>query len=356
MLTQRARPKTFVEIKGQPIPVEVMCRAVALPDRASRVFLFHGFYGTGKTTLARVFARALNCETPGVEPCGECKICTHSLDGSPYYQEYDCGSVGSVDDVRRIKETLRLDSSLARYRVVVFDEFHAASKQAQIALLKILEELSSNTFVIFCTTEYDKVLDTIQSRSIELFFRRLSKEEIIDLLDDIVRLERMDISAEDVQVIAQASRGHARDAVKTLALAESAGVDVAVAGYRQATGAVIDLLMALKEDDKAKYADAVQRATGALRARFMDALYDTVYEMLRPDNTDPDYVKLIDSWGSGTFTLFKFLMQPWAVQALQDDQTTASLLWVLWTTMFRSKRPTQKTGQPRSNRFDVKGK
>lgn len=351
MLTQKSRPTKFSQVVGQDIPVQVMKRAAAEPEDRARVYLFHGFYGCGKTTLARVFAKALNCERPGVEPCGECEACRTPMDGSPYYQEYDCSSTGSVDDARRIKENIVMDSSLARYRVVVFDEFHASSKQAQSALLKVLEEMSSNTFVVFCTTEHDKVLPTIRSRAVELFFRRLSKEVVVDLLGNLAEREGLEVAESTIDTIAKATRGHARDAVKSLELAASSGCDAATLHYALAEGAARDALAAVKSGSEDAFADAVDRSIAALRSKFTSALHGVVYGMLKPGE-EPE---LSSAWGSDALRLFKLLMQPWAAAALKGDTTAASLLWVVWFAFGKSKKKERGGDAERGrDRFGVK--
>ena len=332
-LTQRRRPNRFSEILGQKLAVSVMKRAALNPAQAARVYLFHGFSGTGKTTLARVFATALNCTAEGSEPCGLCEICKSSLDYAPHYSEYDCSTVGNKEDIEVIKETLILDSSLADYRVVVFDEFHLASKQAQSALLKILEELSSNTFVVFCTTEHEMIVKGIRSRATELYFPKLTEDKIVTLLTSVALKENFKIEGTDLQKIARATGGHAREAVKILGLAMSVGLELALASFQQAKDAVVQMLTSVKTKDRESFEEAIEMAVLSLRSQYTKALYREVYSMLKPE--DSDLKKL---WGADAFKLFKLLMQPWASIALKGDINTQSLLWTVWFSVEGTKR------------------
>lgn len=335
MLTQSRRPATFGDVHGQRVPVEVMRRAVADPKNAARVYLFHGFYGVGKTTLARVFARALNCcSSLSLEPCGKCAQCSESLDYAPYYAEYDCGAVGSVDDVRAIRDSLVLDSSLAKYRVAVFDEFHLASKQAQSALLKVLEEMRDNTFVIMCTTEQEKILSTVRSRSVELFFNRLPDSEMEAMLEGLAKAEGKELTKAQAAGVVSAAAGHARDAVKLLDLVFRVGYDVALETHVSVSSAAEALLAALASRDEAAFSSALDRFVSHTRSRYTRALYSSVYEMLRPGSKSP----LAAAWGSEAFRLFRTLMQPWAVEAMRSGDVTAkALMWSLWQGMAKQE-------------------
>jgi DNA polymerase III subunit gamma/tau len=283
----------------------------------------------GKTTLARVFAKALNCEGPGVEPCGECAKCREGFGVSTYYTEYDCGQVGSAKQVREIGQKLMLDSTMARYRVVVFDEFHMASKTAQSALLKVLEELNRNTFVVMCTTELDKMLDTIRSRSEEQRFKRVAKGELTAYLARLAESREIDAKDEDLRVIAEYSHGHVRDAVKTLDLSSRIGFDAALSTFVETRQAVEDVLRLVRDGSSEEFDAAVERMIGFPRALYVRELRREVYDMLRSGGGE---------WGSDSLKLFKLLSQPWADRALKDDLTAGSLMWVIRKAFSKKRR------------------
>jgi replication-associated recombination protein RarA len=335
MLAQTHRPKRFQDIEGQVLPVTIMRNTARDPEGSARVYLFHGFFGTGKTTLARVFATALNCEAGGEEPCGVCKVCTTSLDYASFYSEYDCGAVGNKEDIDRIKETLILDSSLARYRVVVFDEFHLASNSAQSDLLKVLEELSSNTFVILCTTNH---------------FQKLTVGEVCSLLRRIASSVKFPIEEKSLMELAKATDGHARDAIKLLDMTRVVGLDMALESFRNAHKAALKVLSAIRTRNQPLFEQAVEDSVRCLRSQYTRAMYQEVCTLLKPEES-----ALKTLWGADSFKLFKLLMQPWAVNAMKDDITVQSLLWVLWATLGDSdkKQAGQKTSQHNAGGFRV---
>lgn len=177
MLTQEYRPKTFRDIEGQALPKKILKAIVKNPKDAPRSLIFHGKYGTGKSSMARVFARALNCEKPGVEICMSCTVCEEDIEISPYYREYDSAVMGSKSKLENIKDEFHYSVSNG-WRVINLEEIQVSSKKAQSVLLRTLEEITSDTFVVFCTTELDKVLDTIRSRSLEIEFKGVDKDYI----------------------------------------------------------------------------------------------------------------------------------------------------------------------------------
>jgi len=209
MLTNDYRPRRFLEIVGQRVPVSILKSSVKNPEHAIRSMIFDGAFGTGKTSLSRIFAKALNCKGRAKsdhEPCGSCVVCLEENTFTAYYQEYDCAMVGNVESVRELREDLFSASAIADWRVVVLDEFHLASKSAQSALLKVLESLPSNVFCLFCTTDGDKILSTIKSRSIDLKFEMVSVEDIQENLFRIVRSETIEVTDDVVKAISVASR------------------------------------------------------------------------------------------------------------------------------------------------------
>ena len=163
MITQQYRPKTFSAVAGHKGVIETLKCIVKNPENAPRTIILQGEYGTGKTTCARILARALNCPNQkGGEPCGDCPVCNSDLDLSPYYSEYDSAIIGNVDTIRGLRDTFYYNSDDG-YKVIVLDECHLISKQAQAALLKVFEETKGNIFFVLCTTDAQMLLPTIRS-------------------------------------------------------------------------------------------------------------------------------------------------------------------------------------------------
>lgn len=219
VLYRKYRPTTFREISGQELVVTTLTNAL-MAERIAHAYLFYGPRGTGKTTIARILARAVNCETPRLgktdssfDPCGKCSSCTEFLDGRALdLIEIDAASNTGVDDIRDLKEGIRFAPSKAKYKVFIIDEFHMLSKSAFNALLKTLEEPPAHVLFVLATTEIEKVPATILSRVQRFDFRKLTVEEIIKKLARMAREEEVTVEKEALALIAQNAGGALRDA------------------------------------------------------------------------------------------------------------------------------------------------
>lgn len=186
IITQEFRPRTFEKVAGQGLVVDTLKCVVRNPQNSPRSIILQGEFGTGKTTCSRILARALNCKHPvNGDACGKCSVCTGNIDETFYYEEYDSAMVGNVEAIKELRQSFYFNNDLG-YKVVVFDECHLMSKQAQAALLKVIEEVTDNIFFVFATTDVDKVLPTIRSRSLELRFSLVDEEDIINNLIGIL--------------------------------------------------------------------------------------------------------------------------------------------------------------------------
>lgn len=212
MLTQKCRPKVFKEVAGHKNVVETLKCVAKNPEFAPRTIILQGEFGTGKTTCARILARALNCPNAvNGEPCGNCPVCNSDLDISPFYSEYDSAVVGNVDTIRDLRDTFYYNSDKG-YRVIVLDECHLITKTAQAALLKVFEETKGRIFFLLCTTDAQMLLPTIRSRSLELRFNLIPSVYLKENLKGIAEKEHIDIDDETLDLIVSRSEGHARNA------------------------------------------------------------------------------------------------------------------------------------------------
>ncbi|MFW6130829.1 MAG: ATP-binding protein [Atribacterota bacterium] len=211
MITSKYRPQKFDEVVGQDLVKKVLKSIIKNPYEAPKSIILQGPFGCGKTTLARIFARALNCKEDGIEPCLECSICKNDIQMSAFYREYDVAMVGNVEDMRDLRGTFHYSLSKG-WKVIVFDEAHLASKKSQSALLKEIEESPDKVFFIFCSTDVEKILNTVRSRSLELRFELLSSEEIAKNINEIAEQKDKNISEEIVDLISLRSKGHMRNA------------------------------------------------------------------------------------------------------------------------------------------------
>ncbi len=214
VLARKYRPKNFSEVLGQDAIVTTLKNAIK-HKRIAHAYLFCGSRGTGKTTLARVFAKALNCHNLNgdLEPCSECPSCKEIASGSSIdVIEIDGASHRGIDDIRQINENVGYTTSHGDYKIYIIDEVHMLTKEAFNALLKTLEEPPEKVIFFFATTEPHKVLPTILSRCQRFNLNRISNEKIIEKLKKIVIDQNVDTSEEVLQLIAERAEGGLRDA------------------------------------------------------------------------------------------------------------------------------------------------
>jgi DNA polymerase-3 subunit gamma/tau len=214
---RKYRPGLFDEVVGQPHVVQTLVNAIA-SKRIAHAYLFSGTRGVGKTTVARILAKSLNCEQgPTRTPCNSCANCLEITQGASVdVIEIDGASNTSVDDVREIRENVKFTPFRGQYRVYIIDEVHMLSNSAFNALLKTLEEPPAHVVFVFATTEIHKIPATILSRCQHYNFRRIAKSEIAARLGLVAERDKLDIEDRSLQVLARASEGSLRDALSLL--------------------------------------------------------------------------------------------------------------------------------------------
>ncbi len=259
VLARKYRPRSFADLIGQEALVQTLSNAIKT-DRIAHAFLLTGIRGVGKTTTARIIARALNCTGedgnggPTTEPCGVCDACVSIMqDRHPDILEMDAASRTGVDDIREIIDNASYLPSSARYKIYIIDEVHMLSRNAFNALLKTLEEPPAHVKFIFATTELRKIPVTILSRCQRFDLRRIAPEQLTTHLKNIARKENAEIDDDAVSLLVSAAEGSVRDSLSLLdqAIAHSEGhVDASIINRMLGTanrGRVLHLFDAISQ-------------------------------------------------------------------------------------------------------------
>src|SRR5512140_3224956 len=217
VIARKYRPQSFAELIGQEHVRTTLENAIS-QRRIAHGYIFSGQRGTGKTTVARIFARCLNCEQgPTPHPCGKCASCLEIAAGSGMdVIEIDAASNRGINEMRELRENVRFRPARDRYKIFIVDEAHQITSEAFNALLKTLEEPPEWVVFVLCTTEAHKIPATIASRCQQFSFRSVSFDEITARMEWICQQEGIATDAEALAVLAQAGEGSVRDSLSAL--------------------------------------------------------------------------------------------------------------------------------------------
>src|SRR3990167_2154117 len=233
VLYRKYRPKHFDEVRGQPHVVKILKNALKL-DRVAHAYLFSGSRGTGKTSVARILARAINCEKN--EPCNSCQTCVDFMSGRTLdLVEIDAASNRGIDEIRAIRDAANFLPVSAKRKVYIMDEVHMLTKEAFNALLKTLEEPPSHVVFILATTEIDKLPETIVSRCELHSFRKPNQKMLAEIVSRAAKKEGYDISRASAELIALLGDGSFRDAYGILQKTITISADKKISEDRKST-------------------------------------------------------------------------------------------------------------------------
>jgi len=217
VIARKYRPQSFAELIGQE-HVRTTIENAITQNRIAHGYIFCGQRGTGKTTVARILARCLNCiEGPTTKPCGKCASCLEITGGGAVdVIEIDAASNRGINEMRELRENVRYRPARDRYKVFIVDEAHQITSEAFNALLKTLEEPPEWVVFILCTTEVHKIPTTIASRCQQFSFRSVDFAEVMGRMEWICKQEGIEADAEALSVLAQAGEGSVRDSLSAL--------------------------------------------------------------------------------------------------------------------------------------------
>lgn len=298
VLARKWRPRNFAELVGQQHVVKVLANSLA-EGRVHHAFLFTGTRGVGKTTIARILAKSLNClEGVTAEPCGQCEHCV-AIDEGRFVDllEIDAASRTRVDDTREILDNVQYAPARGRYKVYLIDEVHMLSTHSFNALLKTLEEPPDHVKFVLATTDPQKIPVTILSRCLQFNLRRLSPAEIGDQMIRILEAEKLKFEADAVSLLARAADGSMRDGLSLLDQALAGGGALAENDVRDMLGSVErrhvhDLVSALADRDAGRAMAVVAevfaqaRDLGQLLLELAEALHRLALIQTLPDYRD----------------------------------------------------------------------
>jgi DNA polymerase-3 subunit gamma/tau len=264
VLARKSRPQNFAQVVGQQAVVRTLQNALT-QQRVAHALLFSGVRGTGKTTLARIMAKALNCENgPASEPCNQCRSCRQITEGASVdLQEVDGASNRGIQEIRELKEKIRFLPTSSRYKIIIIDEVHMLTTEAFNALLKTLEEPPAHVFFMFATTEPHKVPLTILSRCQRYELKRLGHQELVAHFNRLAAEDGVEVEPEAMDMIVREAAGSVRDGLSLLDQIFS------YCGRQVSAAEVVDVLGLVSH-----------RLLAELGAALLDGDLDTVYRLL----------------------------------------------------------------------------
>jgi len=267
VIARKYRPQSFDEVIAQAPIVKTLKNAIE-QDLVAHAYIFSGMRGVGKTTTARILAKALNCQKgPTVNPCGKCPACREITTGTAMdVLEVDAASTGRVEEIRELLENARYMPARDRYKIFIIDEAHMLSGAACNALLKTLEEPPTNVMFILATTEPQKIIPTIHSRCQSFHFRSVNFQEILDVLARVAEKEDARVDPEGLAVMTRVAEGSLRDALSILDQA------IAYCGKTITADQVRELLGVVGEQVLDDLVNAIASQSSEKMLRLVDAL------------------------------------------------------------------------------------
>lgn len=344
MLSQELRPFDFSEMAGQEENINILKAVIRNPEKAPKCLIFAGAFGSGKTTSARILARALNNITDR----------DFDLVNSRFYYEYDSTVIGNVETIRNLREQFLVQYG-DYWKVIILDECHAISNMAQNALLKVFEEVDGKIIFIMCTTEPNKLLPTIRSRSLELEFKPVPMESIVQNLNTVEQKLGITLTDDLKLLIADRSAGHMRNAHMLLDKYLLLGEEDFKDSIKSAISLYCEYLIAIKQRDKDKVLRTLNDLLNIPREDLQSDWNTILTESMRGfagfDVRHNDIKKMLDFYGKDfELVLNTCYFTQWIKSAFIDMpyfQASFLNLYIVLTQAFNAKEAReQQNNQP----------
>lgn len=319
---------------------EMVCFLVDNPDH---LFLCNDFIVTHNTTSSRLFAKALNCKhLKENDICGECDTCKADLNNVPWYTEFDSSAMGNVDSIRELRDIF-ITTARGYNRVIVLDETHLLSKTAQSALLKVFEETPRGIYFILATTDPDKLLPTIRSRSLELIYTAKSSKEVKEDIDKHAKELGLSLSSTTLDVIATRSRGIMRNAHMLLDKVNLIGEEEFLKSDLPTTSLLNNFIVAILKTDRVSVLDTVSELSRIPVSYLKDDWQEYFLNLMRA-SIDPDLVqddrikKIASALGKQTVNIVKFCIQDWVIKSFQNSTQAQTAMLAIYQFLSKEQK------------------
>lgn len=329
MITQDYRPQRFSEVLSQDLPKKVLAAIAKAPEGKPQSLTLSGPFGCGKTTLARIFARALNYPDSKGDVSPDCPFSGKDLEKTGVYTEYDSTVVGKVDNIRNIRDTFQFSTNGMK-KVILFDEAQVISKEAQSSLLKTTEEAPKDVFFIFATTDPDDLLPPLRSRTLELELTVAPRSVMRRRVDFLCHELSVDADERVRELIVDRSQGHFRNCDMLFDLYQILGEDFvsSVSSVKNHYAKFIALAM-IDEREEAKIImeHLRMKPLAELRVDFDGFMVDMANVAL---GGKTDYLESLQPKGVKLMNLVKYYLSPWGPESFRNDRTFEMFMWSLY--------------------------
>ena len=329
MFTIDYRPKRLSDLAGQESAKKVIKAIIDNPDNSPQNIILYGKYGTGKSSLAKIFARTLNCSNGAVyDAClsNSCNICNKDLDKNNafYYTEYNSARYSSKNDMVQIANQLNYLQNKG-WMINNFEEFHLVSKDAQSVLLEELEKDLGKVFNVFCTTEIDDILDTIRSRCLEVQFYPVKSNFIVTSLKDICQKENIQFKDSTIELLAERAGGSVRDAHMELDRIKMIGEKDYLDSIVDTTSFYLDFINAAIEKDSKEAYSVLEKLINEKLEVLKKSFYNTILEInevkynISNDKRQGKVDKIVNDLDDNLINLIKLSLEDWVSSSFKSD-------------------------------------